>query len=173
MLNWTSDQAVPLSPASVDPVSVNPTPWPSPKPKRSALPVLVVLFLFAWGLMASVIVEQGRTIESQRWLIQSLFQDSSKLTQMQGQAFQKRRAEAQAQAAAKAHSQVQTPSTQDKLQDPGKQNEAKPDPAKQNQAKPGQAKNSHNPGKLRKPVPQQPPTDADTLADERRVVLTI
>ena len=155
MLNWTSDSAAPL----------NPVPLQSPKPKRSSLPVLVVLFLFAWGLMASLIVEQGRTIESQRWLIQSLFQDSSKLNQ---QALHKRQAAAQAQAEAKAHSQAQTPSTQDKSQDPGKQNEAKQDPAKQSQAK-----NSHNPGKLRKPVPLKPPTDADTLADERRTLVRI
>lgn len=155
MLNWTSEAV-----SAGNPVTVNPVPLETRKKKRSALPVLVVLFLFAWGLMASLIVEQGRTIQSQRWLIQSLFQDSSKLTQMEGRDFQKRRAEAQAQAAAKAHSQVQTPSTQDKTQ-----NQAK-DQSKQSQA------SSRNPNKLRRPVPQ-PPTDADTMADERRTVLTI
>jgi hypothetical protein len=112
--------------------------------------------------MASLILEQGRTIESQRWLIQSLFQDSSKLSQMKGQAFQKQYAEAQAQAKAKAHSQLQTPSTQDKSQDQAKPNQARQDQAK-NQAA----------GKVHKRIPQQPPTDADTLADERRTVLRI
>jgi hypothetical protein len=153
LLNWTVDNAVPM----------NAAPPESPKPKRSGLPVLVVLFLFAWGLMASLIMEQGRTIDSQRWLIQSLFQDSTKLSQMKMQAIQKRQAEAQAQAAAKAHSQAQTPSTQDN----SKQNQAAQDPAKQSQAK------NRNTGKLGKPAPHKPPTDADTPADERRIVMSI
>jgi hypothetical protein len=172
VLNWTSDNAkavnpasvsqVSVNPVSVNPVSLNPVPLLDPKRKRSALPVLLVLFLFSWGLMASLIVEQGRTIESQRWLIQSLFQDSSKLSQMKGQAFQKQYAEAQAQAKAKAHSQLQAPSTHDKSQDQAKPNQARQDQAK-NQAA----------GKVHKRIPQQPPTDADTLADERRTVLRI
>lgn len=155
MLSWTSENPIP-----VDQTIVSPNPPRAAKPKHSMLPVLVVLFLFAWGLMASLIMEQGRTIQSQRWLIQSLFQDSSKLSQMKGQANQKRQAEAQAQAEAKAHSQGQTPSTQDKLQ-------AQQDPVKENSAK------SHDPGKLRKPAPPRPPTDADTMADERRSVMII
>ena len=157
MLNWTSEKAIPVN----SPVELSVVPPQGPKRKRSSLPVLVVLFLFAWGLMASVIFEQGRTIQSQRWLIESLFQDSSKLTQMQGKAFQKQQVEAQAQASAKAHSQVQAPSTQDKTQDQAKQDSAT-----------SQAK-THSLGKLHKRSPMQPPTDADTLADERRTVLTI
>lgn len=154
MLNWMSENAVPVNPGIV-----SPNPLQAAKPKHSMLPVLVVLFLFAWGLMASLIMEQGKTIQSQRWLIQSLFQDSSQLSHMKGQANQKRQAEAQAQAEAKAHSQVQTPSTQDNLQ-------AKQDPVKENPAK----KDS---SKMRKPAPPRPPTDADTMADERRSVMII
>jgi hypothetical protein len=112
------------------------------------LPILVFLFFVCWGLMSILIVEQGRTIESQRTLIQSLFQDSSQLSHLKGQVFQKQYAEAQAQAKAKAHSPSQAPSAQDKLRD--------------------QAKN-----KQRKPVPQKPPTDTATSEDERRNVLTI
>jgi hypothetical protein len=151
------DQAIAPKPISVDPLLVSPTPLPNPKRKRSMLPVLVVLFLFSWGLMASLIMEQGRTIQSQRGLIQSLFQDSSQLSHMKGEAFQKQRAAAQAQAAAAAHSQVQTPSTQDKTQNQASQNQAK----------------SQSSGKLRKRVPFQPPTDAVTMADERRTVMII
>ncbi len=112
------------------------------------LPLLVFLFLVCWGLMSMLIVVQGRTIESQRSLIRSLFQDSSQLSHLKGQIFQKQRAQAQAQAEAKAHSQSQTPSTQDKLRDPAK-------------------------NKLHKPVPQKPPTDTATSEDERRNVMTI
>ena len=150
-VNWKSENAIPANATMLCSVSL-----PRPKPKRSMLPVLVVLFLFAWGLMASLIMEQGRTIQAQRSLIQSLFQDSSQLSHMKGEAFQKRQAEAQAQAAAKAHSQAETPSTQDKLQ-------AQQDPVKENQAK----------NKLRKQAPPRPPTEADTLMDERRTVMVI
>jgi hypothetical protein len=55
-----------------------------PKPKRSLLPVLVVLFIVAYGLMTSLIVEQGSVIESQRHLIKQLFYDSSQLTALKG-----------------------------------------------------------------------------------------
>jgi hypothetical protein len=117
------------------------------------LPILVFLFFVCWGLMSLLIVEQGRTIESQRTLIRSLFQDSSQLSRLKGQVQQKQRADAQAQAEAKAHSQSQTPSTQDKLRD---------------QPKSGIA--SH---KLQKPVPRRPPTDTATSEDERRNVTII
>ena len=115
------------------------------------LPVLIVLFLISYGLMAVLVVEQSKTIDNQRGLIRSLFDDSTQLSQMKGKAFQKQRAEAQAQAEAKAHSQVQSPSTQDKSQDPSRKNSSK----------------------LRKPGPQKPPMDANSLEDVRRNVVRI
>jgi len=145
LLSWTSDSTVLL-----------PMIGPKPKPQRSALPVLVVLFVISYALLTLLVVEQGRTIDNQRYLIRSLFQDSSELSHLKGKAFQEQRAAAQAQAAAKAHSQVQTPSTQDKTQ---------------NQNKPNQA--GRNPSKLQKLTPERPPRDAVDRADERRTVLTI
>jgi hypothetical protein len=117
------------------------------------LPVLVVLFLISYSLMTMLIVEQGRTIQSQRSLIQSLFHDSSELSHMKDQVLQKQRAAAQAQAEAKGHSQVQTPSTQDKARD--------------------HTGAGRNTGKLRKPMPPRFPKDGNTLDDVRRVVLSI
>jgi len=140
MLNWTSESLVPM-----------PGTNPKPKPKHSMLPAFVVLFLISYGLMALLVVEQGRTIENQRTLIQSLFSDSAQLNHLRTQVQQKQRAEAKAQADARAHSQVQTPSTQDKPQEPAKKNS----------------------GKVRKPLPQKPPTDANSLDDERRNVVRI
>jgi hypothetical protein len=66
--------------------------------------------------MILLVFEQARTIESQRGLIRSLFQDSTQLSRMKIQATQTQQAAAQAQAQAEAaeHSQVKTPSTQDK-----------------------------------------------------------
>ncbi len=47
---------------------------------RGWLPLLTVLFLISYGLMTMLIVEQGRTIESQRALIRELFRDSTELS---------------------------------------------------------------------------------------------
>jgi len=135
LLSWTSDAVVVA------------------KPKRSLLPVLVVLFLVSYGLMSLLVVEQGRTIDNQRSLIQSLLDDSNQLSQLKGKASQQQHAAAQAQAEAKTHSQAQNPSTQAKPRD--------------------NAKDNHNTGKLRKPFPQKPPVGTADNTDERRTVLTI
>ena len=123
------------------------------KPKYTLLPLLTVLFLLSYGLMTLLIVEQGRTIDSQRYLIQQLFSDSSQLSALQGKAIQKQHAEAQAQAEAKANSQAQTPPSQVTPRD--------------------HAKSEHKTHKFRRPAPQKPPTDASDTADERRSLISI
>ncbi|HXY02670.1 MAG TPA: hypothetical protein VEI49_03790 [Terriglobales bacterium] len=150
MLTWTSGSSA-LEPTSeLKPILVAKA---SPKRKHSMLPVLVVLFVISYSLMTMLIIEQGRTIDSQRALIQSLFNDSSELSHLKGQVFQKQRAAAQAQAEANAHSQAQTPSTQDKTR-----NHTKAD---------------SKAGKIRNPeLPRSPKYDFN-LEDVRRVVLSI
>ena len=83
-----------------------------PKPKQSLLPILIVLFLISYGLMAMLVVEQGRTIDSQSFLIRALFRDSTELTGMKSSVIQKQRAQAQAQAEANANSQAKAPVSQ-------------------------------------------------------------
>jgi hypothetical protein len=113
------------------------------------LPVLVILFLVSYGLMAMLVAEQGRTIDSQRWLIRSLFADSNHAAL--GKASQKQHAtEAQAQATAKDHSQAQIPSA------PGTPRD--------------NAKSSHGTSKLHKTLPKPPASD---IMDVRRNVLSI
>jgi hypothetical protein len=125
-----------------------------PKPKQSSmLPLLTVLFLISYALMATLVVEQGRTIDSQRFLIKQLFRDSSELTGMKTSLFQKQRAQAQAQAEANAHSQAQPPSSQATPRD--------------------NAKSNRNPGKLRRPAPLRPPRNTSDVADERRALFSI
>ena len=127
------------------------------KPKHTLLPVLTVLFLVSYGLLTMLVVEQGRTIDSQRSLIRLLFDDSVQLSSLKGKAFQKQQAEAQAQAQKKAppahttqrDSQVQTPPTSR-----------------------ADAKN-HSTSKLRRPLPQKPPKDTSDEADERRTLISI
>jgi len=139
LLSWISDNAAVLRSAD-----------PKPKSKYSSLPVLVVLFLISYGLMSMLVVEQGRTIDNQRALIQSLFSDSAQLNHLKSKAVQEQNAQAQAQAKAKAHSQAQTPSTQDTTRD-----------------------RSKAATKLRKQVPPTPPTDTVERVDERRSLLSI
>jgi len=123
------------------------------KTKHSMLPLLVVLFLISYGLMALLVVEQDRTIQAQRGLIRQLFTDSTQLSAMKGEAVQKQRAEAQAQAEANAHSQAQTPSTQAAPRD--------------------NAKSERKAGKMRRPAPQKPPQDTADEADVRRALISI
>jgi hypothetical protein len=149
LLSWTQDTTVTLPQA---------LPKPRPKRKHSLLPLLIVLFLVSYGLMALLTVEQDRTIASQRALITSLFSDSTELSSLKGKIVTKKNAQAQAQAEAGTRSQAQTPSTQTPLtQDtPG-----------------GNAQNSHSAGKLRKPVPPKPPLGIADIVDGRRIVKTI
>ena len=134
MLSWTPNEAAVVV----------------PKPRRPLLPILVVLFLLSWGLMAALVVEQGRIIDSQRGLIQSLFSDSSELIHLKDKIFKKQRAEAQAQAPAKDGSQAQAPPTQVSPRD--------------------NAKSNQKPGKLRKWP--RPPVEGE-IQDARRTLWTI
>lgn len=138
------------------------------KPKRTLLPVLTVLFLISYGLMAMLVVEQGRTIDSQRGLIRLLFTDSIQLNSLKGKANRKEqaeaqvRADAQARADAKAHPQLKTPPVP---ADPHARTQAaQPTPQ-------GDAKN-HSTSKMRRPLPQKPPKDTSDEGDERRTLIS-
>jgi hypothetical protein len=118
------------------------------KPKRTLLPVLTVLFLISYGLLTMLVVEQSKTIDSQRSLIQSLFQDSVQLTTLKGKAIQKQNADAQARLQNKA------PTAQ---------------PAPQADAR---SQNRHS-SKFRRPLPQRPPKDTSGEGDQRRMLISI
>jgi hypothetical protein len=68
--------------------AVSATDAPIAPKKRGWLPLLTVLFLISYGLMTMLIVEQGRTIESQRALIRELFRDSKELSAVRMKAAQ-------------------------------------------------------------------------------------
>jgi hypothetical protein len=61
---------------------------PVQRKKHNMLPVLVVLFLISYGLMTMLIIEQGRTIESQRALIHELYHDSAELAAVKSRTLQ-------------------------------------------------------------------------------------
>jgi hypothetical protein len=52
------------------------------KPRRSGLLLVVILFLISYGLLTTLVVRQGRTINSQRNLIHLLFKDRIHLSAM-------------------------------------------------------------------------------------------
>ena len=82
------------------------------KEKRGLLPVLTILFLFSYGLMTVLIVEQGSVIQSQRNLIKVLTRDSTELWMGKGKAIgDQQTARSQAQSLAQAPSS-QVPSSQ-------------------------------------------------------------
>jgi hypothetical protein len=55
------------------------------------LPILTILFCISYALMTMLIVEQGRTIESQRALIHELFRDSIALNKYRAKELQDQR----------------------------------------------------------------------------------
>ena len=140
--------------------------------KRSLLPLLTVLFLFSYGLMTLLIVEQGTTIQSQRALIRELFSDSMQLSAMKGKAVRDQNAAdvqkhvpkqarpSQTQANTAQAGSVQTPSSQAQ------------DLAPSSQAAAPQRAQSHA-AKTHKPRMQMPSRPASDLADERRALVTI
>ena len=129
------------------------------------LPLLIVLFLVSYGILTLLVVEQARTIDTQRGLIQQLFDDSAQLSALKGKAAQEQYAAAQAQA--KSQSQARTPSSQTRTQDSQAQT-----PSSQATPRTG-AKSEHTPGKVRKPAPLKPPKDTSDDADERRTLISI
>jgi len=56
------------------------------KAERSTgmLPILIVLFVFSYVILTALVVEQGRTIETQRGLIREMLRDSNQLAELKG-----------------------------------------------------------------------------------------
>jgi hypothetical protein len=94
------------------------------KPKLSLFPVLVALFVISYTLMVLLVTEQGRTIMSQRVLIQQLLGDSTELSHLKIQTQQQKHAQAQTQAQAQPKKAI--PSIQVPPQAQSKANNARP-----------------------------------------------
>ncbi len=164
---------------AVMPIEVPPIKVPAiqvPKKKRTLLPLLTVVFLFSYGLMTMLIVEQGSVIQSQRNLIKVLMSDSTELWGMKGKALvDQQAARTKAQGEAQAPS-VQAPSTQTpSTQAPSSRTPSTQVPSTQvpsTQAAPQHHSQSHA-GRIAKPQPQLPPVPASDLVDQRRALHTI
>ena len=138
---------------------------PAARRKRGWLPLLTVLFLISYGLMTMLIVEQGRTIESQRALIRELFGDSAQLSAMKLKASIEHAQTEQAQAASTQAPAAQAPSSQNpSTQIPSAQAPAKQDPSSQAVRR--------NQNRAAKPF-RMPSRPASDLADSNRALITI
>ncbi|MDP9160055.1 MAG: hypothetical protein M3O09_07475 [Acidobacteriota bacterium] len=118
------------------------------------LPILLALFVISYVLLTTLVVEQGRTIDNQRFLIRQLFSDSTTLSTIKVQELRKNQAAATADDSGTknqptADAQVQTPSSQ---------------------AAPSVQPKNHQ--KLGKQSLQKPPKSVDS-GDVRRTALTI
>ena len=159
--------------------------------KHGWLPLLTVLFLISYGLMTMLIVEQGRTIESQRALIRELFRDSTELSAVRQKAAQESaqtlsaqsfssssQPQTQAQTQARAaqnpssqHSSTQHPSTQHpSTQYPSTQAPTTRTPS--SQAGPQQQRTQSQSTK-QKPDFKMPSKPAADLVDDVRTQITI
>jgi cell division protein FtsN len=131
------------------------------KSSRSLLPVLTILFLVSYGLLTMLVVEQGRTIDSQRNLIHLLFSDSVQLSSIKGKAIQKQQTEDQT----RAQTQKKSPPVQPTPSDPQAQSPSTHRPH-------AGAKNQST-SKVGRPLPQKPPKDTSDQADDRRTLISI
>lgn len=138
-------------------VSISPS-----KPKKNLfLPVLIVLFIISYSLLCILVIEQGSTIDAQRFLIRQLLGDSQQLSSLKMKHNQKGDAKNQANSSAQGNAQAQPHSSQPNAQTQGQ-------PGAQ-----GNSKDKSKTGKLRRPAPQRPPRDASETVDERRVLVSI
>jgi hypothetical protein len=129
-------------------------------PKKNAwLPLLSVLFLISYGLMTMLIVEQGRTIESQRALIRELFRDSTELSAVKTKAQQDR---AQALSAQTQAPEIQYPSSQTSSRTPSTQAPTSQAPSSQA----GPQHGAQNQSATQKPAFRMPSKPEADLVDD-------
>jgi len=142
------------------------------KPRRSTLPLLVILFLISYGLLTTLVVRQGRSINSQRSLIHLLFKDRIHLSAMKDRM---RRNQGSTQAQARSPLS-QVPSSQIPLpQTPSSQIpfvETPSTQARSNQIDPKASAKASRKFRKAAPRPIRPPEITDP-SDMRRVSFSI
>ncbi len=57
---------------------------PRKKSRTAMLPLLIILFLISYSILTMLVIEQGRTIESQRSLLREMLKDSTQLAELKG-----------------------------------------------------------------------------------------
>jgi hypothetical protein len=149
-------------------VSIGSVTETSAAPKRHGwLPLLTVLFLISYGLMTTLIVAQGQTIESQRALIRELFRDSRELSAV--------RVKTQQDHAPSPSAKTQAPATEiPSSQNPSTRNPSTQAPSSQApSSQAGPQRRTKNEAAKRKPQFRMPSKPASDLVDDVRTLITI
>jgi hypothetical protein len=139
--------------------------------KHALLPLLVVLFLISYGLLTMLVVEQNRTIVSQRTLIHLLFKDSLHLSALRKAERQKPH-NAQGVPASDLQANAQAPSAKiPVIQVPQQKSPSAQVPS----VKPKQQNggNIDHKQKAQKKTPNRPPAEVTDPSDMRRVSFSI
>lgn len=146
------------------------------KRKRlTALPLLVVLFVISYLLLTKLVIEQDKTIDSQRSMIHMLFKDNTYLSQLHkhaGALSKKSKSQADSQL------QAQNPASQNPASESALNQESSSQIplAQVPSSKVGpqaNAKNERRSRKAEKAIPASPPPDPTDPSDQRRVSFSI
>lgn len=154
------------------------------KTRLTALPLLIVLFVISYCLLTKLVIEQDKTIDSQRSLIHLLFRDNLSLSRLRKRASSLPKSSVDhsgiaiefANPSAKS-SGKKAPSTQVQS-DPSAQVQTNKDHSSQAQVqspnKPGDQANAKTERKMRKAEkPVSPPVELTDPSDMRRVAFSI
>jgi hypothetical protein len=145
------------------------------KRKLTALPLLVVLFVVSYLLLTKLVIEQDKTIDSQRSMIHMLFKDNVSLSGIHkhnGHLSKKAKTEASSQL------QLQIPASQNPTSE-GSSNQVSSTQVPSNQvpsSKSGpqaNAKTGRKGRKAEKTIPASPPAEPTDPSDQRRVSFSI
>jgi hypothetical protein len=85
------------------------------KSSRTLVPLLVILFLMSYGLLTTLVVEQGKTIDSQRSLMHLLLNDSFHLSALKKELRRNQTPSAPQNTEASPDAQAKAPSSQNAL----------------------------------------------------------
>lgn len=131
-------------------------PSAAPKKKRRSalLPLLIILFLISYSILTLLVIEQGRTIESQRTLLREMLKDSNQLAELKGKL---------AQEEATRQAQLPAQQTQPEQQKDSVVNKA-PNRADKDSKHPGKSTRSL------KSVPEKPAADLEDVRRSTRVL---
>lgn len=113
------------------------------------LPILVVLFVLSYVILAMLVFEQGQTIESQRGLIREMLKDSSQLATIKGKLARDESQRTQEKASASASAPA-------------------PSEPQKDSAPKTSVKDPRHPGKSARTMRQAPGKPASDLEDVRR-----
>ena len=140
------------------------------KRKLTALPLLIVLFVISYLLLTKLVIEQDRTIDSQRSMIHTLFKDNlylSRLHRHAGALSKKPKSQADSQL------QAQNPASQSAS---NQESSSQIPLAQVPSSKVGpqaNAKNGRRTRKAEKAIPASPPPEPTDPSDQRRASFSI